>query len=293
MPYEGVSTLFQNLVMNTQLTPEQYDDASGKHHRVRAVLNQAYYGITNNTANSFVVGSYGKNTEIKPPSDIDILFCLPPSVYERFSKRSGNIQSQLLQEVKEVLQANWKSTSMKADGQIIFVPFVTYAIEVLPTFLLQSTQYWHADANNGGQWRTTDPKAEKERITTSNIATKGKTIHLIKLAKAWKESRTVKIKSLVLELLATNFLTQWQHTNTTGYVYYDFMIRDFLNYLLGYKNSYVTIPGTGDVVFTGDLWVAQATFAYNAAIRAADYGAEDKLSSAKTEWGSIFGNYLV
>jgi len=39
----------------------------------------------------------------RPPRDVDALFLLPDDVYFRFQQRSGNRQSQLLQEVKDAL----------------------------------------------------------------------------------------------------------------------------------------------------------------------------------------------
>jgi hypothetical protein len=291
MPYTGVGALFESIVANTQLWSDESKDASGKHSRVRATLNKAYYGIDSETANSLLVGSYGKNTAIRPPSDIDILFQLPFSVFERYRNRTGNIQSQLLQEVKGILQQRFPTTEIKADGQIILVPFTSYLVEVLPAFKLTTNQYWHADTNNGGKWRTTDPIAEVNALEASNKETRDKTIHLIKMAKAWKRIRNVSVKSLVLELTAPTFLSTWQHKDKT-FLYYDFMVRDFFDYLMKQQNRHLTLPGTGDFVYTGDAWAAQARFASSAAQRATDLGQEDKIQAAKEEWRNIFGSYV-
>jgi hypothetical protein len=298
MAYIGVRTLFQNLVASVQLKPEQAADAAGKHERVRRVLNRWYYSLDSGSANSLVVGSYGKDTEIRPPSDVDVLFQLPWSVFERFKGRTGNIQSQLLQEVKYVLEKSFSSTAMRGDGQVVMVPFATYAIEVLPAFRLTDGKYWYPDTNAGGRWQTTDPAAERSALVQSNARTGGKTIHLVKLLKAWKQIRSVSIKSFVLELIAQDFLDQWAHNKDsggamTGYAYYDFMMRDFFAYLGTKKLGYLFSPGTYDLVHLGDAWEAQARFAANAAARATTLGAEDKLDRAKEEWRNIFGYYLV
>jgi hypothetical protein len=294
MPFTGVSTLFETLVANTQLTQAQLDDASGKHARVRAVLNKAYYGIDSGTANSFLVGSYGKKTAIRPPSDVDILFSLPWSVFSRFKERTGNIQSQLLQEVKGILQKSFPTTAMKADGQIVLVPFTTYAIEVLPAFefTIYSSGFYHADSNGGGSWRSTDPKAEMQVLVESNRISGSKTTHLIKLMKAWKIVCGVKIKSLGLELLAIRFMSGWQYKKE-GYLYYDFMVRDFLGFILNNVNAWIPISGTSETISLGSEWEAQARIALNAAIRATVHGAEDRPYSAKDEWRNIFGNYIT
>src|SRR5919109_911786 len=123
MAFEGTSALFQRLIANLQLTSEQTADAAGKHQRVRRALNSWYWGVDNGTANSLLIGSYGKDTEIRPPSDVDILFELPWSVYQRYQDRLGNKQSQLLQEVKSVLERIFPTTRMRGDGQVVVVPF--------------------------------------------------------------------------------------------------------------------------------------------------------------------------
>ena len=90
------------------------------HSGVRRCLNYNYYGTSSGAANSFLVGSWGKSTEIRPPRDIDVMFVLPFEVYQRFEQRPGNKQSQLLQEVKGVLARNYPATEMRGDG-VLFV----------------------------------------------------------------------------------------------------------------------------------------------------------------------------
>ena len=291
MAYTGIPTLFENIVANTHLTQAQMADAIIKHSGIRSVLNKAYYGITSTSANSLLVGSYGKQTAIRPPSDIDILFILPEAVYTRFSNRSGNVQSQLLQEVKWHLASEYPTTRLQADGQIIAVPFVSFAVEVLPAFLLSNGKYLHADSNGGGTWRTTDPKAEMSNLTSMNSVSNGKTTHLIKLIKAWRKEVGVHIKSLVIEILAAEFMLSWQHRTTAGYIYYDFMIRDFFQFLTNKSNIYLTIPGAGDFVYTQNSWLYQAQRAAIIAVDAVTYGSNDFPISAKEEWRKLFGKY--
>jgi hypothetical protein len=297
MPFAGIATLFQSLVAAVQLTSDQVSDAAGKHQRVRRALNSWYYDLESSTANSLLVGSYGKDTEIRPPSDVDILFELPSSVYERISRRTGNVQSHLLQEVKGVLERTFPTTTMRGDGQVVRVPFASYAVEVLPTFRLTDGKYWYPDTNEGGKWKTTDPTAEKASLRQSNERTGGKATHLIKLAKAWRSTRGVRIKSFLLELMAVGFLDSWNYNRTSdgtlsSYLYYDYMMRDFFRYMVSKAKAFFWVPGTNDLVYAGDEWLAQARFAFNTAERATAFGSNDKYDQAKAEWRNVFGTYL-
>lgn len=107
-----------------------------------------------------LAGSWGKSTEVRRPRDIDVLFVLPPVVFERYQLVVGNRQSQLLQEIRAVLARTFTTTTMRADGQVILVPFATYSVEVVPAFNPGNGQYWICDTNDGGRYKTTDPNAE-------------------------------------------------------------------------------------------------------------------------------------
>src|SRR4051812_15979671 len=96
----SVSSRFTRFLNNLLLTEAQKSDGATKHAGVRTCLNRNYYASTSSTANSFLIGSWAKATRIRPPRDIDVVFELPRSVYDRFEQRPGNKQSQLLQEVR-------------------------------------------------------------------------------------------------------------------------------------------------------------------------------------------------
>src|SRR5258708_35590422 len=102
----SVSKRFEQLLDNIGLTTAQEDDVKTKRASVCKVLNTKYWSSSSETDNSFYVGSWGKYTRIRPPRDVDVLFKLPKSVYDRFQLRTGNKQSQLLQEVKDTLKAS-------------------------------------------------------------------------------------------------------------------------------------------------------------------------------------------
>ena len=315
-----VSQRFIKFLSNIQLTRQQLDDAITKHNGVRKTLHEAYYSSAYEPTvtkqmnevyksalfrsydaselqldegyvyrSSLLVGSYGKNTAIAPPSDIDILFQLPYDQFNRYDNYYGNGQSQLLQDVKAVLKKTYSRTDLRADGQVVLVPFSSYNVEVLPAFKLMSGQYYYPDTHNGGSWKITDPKAEKENISDSNKRSKGNTVRLIKMIKAWKHYCNVPIKSLVIELRAVNFLSSWKYYDK-GATYYDWMIRDFFEELLKYVNGSCAIPGLEEKIFYGDLWESKAKSALSRSKKACEYEAGNDPDSATDEWKKIFGS---
>lgn len=272
------------------LTADQQSDGQTKHTGVRQCLDEWYYG-SKYSGNGFLVGSWGKSTEIRPPRDIDIIFVLPKSVYDRFQERSGNKQSQLLQEIKYVLSQTYSTTEMSGDGQVVIVPFSSYGVEVVPAFLLQGGQYWICDTNDGGRYKTADPNAEIKKVKDSNDATKGNTRDLIRMLKRWQEYCNVPLKSFLIELLAMDFLASWQYKGNST-VYYDWMVRDFFLFLKNKSQwSSVIVPGTYESIYLGDTgWQSRAESAYNRAVKAIEYETSNMPYSAGGEWQKIFGD---
>jgi tRNA nucleotidyltransferase (CCA-adding enzyme) len=139
------STFCGNLVIQDGGTISQRYTAITKR------LNTDYWDTTSDTAHSLYVGSYGRNTAIDGFSDLDMLFQLPYEVWQQYDHHIGNGQSALLQAVRASISTTYSTTSIRADGQVILVPFkdgITF--EVVPAFLNNAGSYTYPDANDGG-----------------------------------------------------------------------------------------------------------------------------------------------
>lgn len=283
-----VATRFDRFLNNITLTEDQKNDGDRKHFGVRNCLNQAYYGWNSDTANSRLIGSWGKYTRIRPPRDIDVLFELPYAVYTRFQQRSGNKQSQLLQEVRYHLSQKYPNTDIKGDGPVVVIPFASYRVELAPAFVLSGGQYWIPRTENGGYYKTTDPDAEIKYVADSNDAT-GNTRNLIRMLKCWQACCNVPMKSFWLELFAVSFLATYQYRDKSK-GWYDWLVRDFFEYLKGRANTYLFVPGTGEGMFVGDDWKSRAETAYNRAFKACQYEGDKMPYHAGSEWQKIFGD---
>jgi hypothetical protein len=139
-----------------------YDDFGG--HGVLNCLNQRYYETTSDESRGLLIGSWGKDTATRPPRDVDTYFILPPEVHARFEMRIGNRQSALLQEVRNVLMPTYPTTEMRSDGHVVIVRFGSYAVEVVPAFLLTNGRYWICDTSGQGSYKVADPDAEARYI---------------------------------------------------------------------------------------------------------------------------------
>ncbi len=279
---------FNNFYKNLILTQDQIDDGITKHLGVRQCLNRHYYNSNSYTENSFLIGSWAKNTRVRPPRDIDLYFVLPTNVYYQFQNYAGNKQSALLQEVKNVLQRTYPTTIMRGDGQVVMVGFSSINVEVVPTFALNNGRYWICNTHNGGYYMETDPTTELTHISIVHSTTNNNLRPIIKMLKIWQSHCNVPIKSFHIELIAAEFLRQspWK---LNDYFYYDWILRDFFAFLYSKANTTIYVPGTYESIFLGDLWMSRAETAYYRAAKACEYEYNDWIELAGEEWQKIFG----
>ena len=239
----SVSQRFSQFLDNIALTSTQVTSGREARESVVETLNAEYWKSASKTNNSKFVGSWGKFTQVRPPRDVDVLFLLPTSVYTRFEGRSGNKQSQLLQEVKGVLSDKFRSTAIKGDGPVVIVPFASYAVELIPAFSLTDGKYWICMTDMGGYYKTADYDAEASYIATVNQDSKGNLRDLVRMMKRWQSYCSVPIKSFWIEIVAAEFISGWGNKGKSA-LYYDLMVRDFLSYLKSKRYGVVYAPGT-------------------------------------------------
>ena len=284
---DGIGAKFSRFLSKIELTEIQINLASTRHYAIRQKLESEFLG-----SKTFLVGSHAKNTNIRPPADLDIMLILPQTVYDKYNSWNyygKNPQSQLLQEVKNKIQKHYPNTAMKADGQVIIVPFASsFAVEIVPAFKKIFGGFMICDTNNGGRWKDIDPEGENSALTKSNSSTNGNSIRLIKMMKAWRNTCNVELKSIHIELLVQDFLRNYEHKDKTA-VYYDFMCRDFFAYLCNKWSNSISHSTLSETFELGDAWKSKALSAHRRAVKAIEYGNQQPYS-ANEEWQKIFGN---
>lgn len=279
---------FSGFLSNIRMTDNQKQSGQSNHASVRRCLNNHYYGSSSDTTNSLLIGSWARATRVRPPRDIDVMFVLPAHIYRTYETKTGNKQSQLLQEVKRVLGECFTRTDMSADGQVVLIPFASQAVELVPCFE-QASQYKICDTNNGGSWKIVDPAAQQQRLSQSDSDSNGNVRDLVRMLKMWQTNSSVPVKSFWLEMLSEEFINQWSEKGKTT-VYYDWMVRDFLKYMIGRAGGYLILPNTYEVIMLGDSWKSKAQSAYDRAVKGCTYEVSGTDFDAWWEWKNIFGD---
>lgn len=288
----GLAEWFSTFCANIQV--QDGGTISTRYKNITRRLNSDYWTTTSDTAHSLYVGSYGRNTAIQGISDLDMIFQLPYSVYEQYNNYSGNGQSALLNAVKTSIEKTYSTTSIRADGQVILVPFndcITF--EVVPAFINKDDSFTYPDSNNGGRWRTTNPKPEIEAIRARNAVCNGNLILLCRMMRSWQNKWNVPIGGLLIDTLAYQFIESYTYRDKS-YLYYDFFCRDFFKWMAEQDENqeYWKAPGSGQYVYGKGLFQYKANRCYNISLEAiAHETASPKQEwSAKQKWRDIFGN---
>lgn len=280
----SISEIFQQFIDNIAI--DNREQISKRYGTITKALNEKYRNSSSETANTLQVGSYGRYTAIKNISDLDMIYMLPASQWDRF--KDGR-QSVLLQEIKNVLKdvGNFSRTEIWGDGQVVVISFSNHDIEVLPAFEQDDGSFKYPDSNSGGSWPITKPRLEIAAVSDIDKAKNGNLRHLCKMIRAWKNKHGVAMSGMLIDTLAYNFLNSTTEYDDKSYTYHDWMVRDFFLYASSQPNQdYYLAPGSRQHVKIKKKFQKKAKKAYDLSLEAI---AAEKLQSVNTKWKKIFG----
>lgn len=286
----GVGEDFATFCSNVAVRDRE--SISQRYRQLTRRLNTEFWNTDSYDAHSLYLGSYGRGTATGLTSDVDMLMQLPYSVYQQYAAWQSNGQSGLLQAVRVAIKKTYSVTEVGADGQVVVVPFTDgITFEVLPAFLNKDGSYTYPDANGGGQWRTTNPRPEMTAMDRRDAECNFNLKMLGRMARAWKATCNVPISGLLIDTLAYNFIGSWAYRDKS-YLYYDFMSRDYFNFLAEQSEtqSYWLSPGANQWVWRTGNFRYKAAQARDTAVRAIDHYSKNQGWSARQAWREIYGS---
>lgn len=289
------STLFAAFDESLQPTEEDEDAKLGRALDCVTALHKRYYNDDKPSKRMSLIGSFPKGTSVRPASDIDVVFHMPAGTYKRFHDYVGNGQSALLQEVRSVLLSRFPRTQIKGDGPVAVVEFSSgAAVEVVPAVLVENANILHVNGQvpvtrGGGKWENADYGAQFDRFDELNRRRGGQLARLIRYMKAWRRAHNAIFKSIVMELMAVEFLSSWDsNLGQTGHTYDDWLVRDFLSFMTSNEDTTFRLPDSGKAIETGYGWRTDARASLADAKRACAHDDGSRLYIAA--WKQVLGN---
>lgn len=197
-----INEAFAQLVNNNQV--DNKEDIQTTIDGIDSKIDASYYDNQAKDKHYILAGSMGRGTSIRKKSDVDVCFVLPNSVYERFEARQGNVQSQLLTEVKEKLVEKYSRTDLNTDGQVVDLDFTNYLVEVLPCFKLLSlnNELTHPDSHDSGNgcgaWKGTNPLKQIATVNEFSLQFKHYK-ELCQIVRCWRRSQNIVLKGILID----------------------------------------------------------------------------------------------
>ncbi len=279
----GISEDFKTFLDNIKI-----DNAATialRYGEVTASLNKEFRDTESKTANSLQVGSYGRWTAIKGISDLDMIYIMPAGKWDSY-KDGG--QYRLLHDAKAAIKRRYPSTTVKVDRLVVRVLYNDFHIEVMPAFKLADGSYKYPDTAKGGSWKITKPQAELNEMSEANERKNRNLRRLCKMARAWKNKHGVAMGGLLIDTLAYNFLESTDKYDTKSFHYYDYMCRDFFEFLADQpKQSEYAALGSRQRVRVKKRFERKAKKAYDLCLKAIDASGQ---KNERQKWRDVFGN---
>jgi hypothetical protein len=287
----ATASRFERFQREIELTSKERDEAQARAESVGKSLHSLFYPTDVYDGRTMqLAGSFAKGTSVRPVRDVDVLFSLPFGTFSQYYNYAGNGQSALLQKVRAQLLLRYPRSEIRGDGPVVKVAFTSgHYVEVVPVVPPnRGGTHWVPRTDNGGSWVQAGYNIEATNLADSDRATSGQTRRLIRMMKIWQAVRDVPIKSIVLELEAIRFLRTWRYA-ASGQTYDDYLVRDFLRYLISRAGGSSYMPGTTNTVSYGQAWVGKTKTALEHAERACRWEAQDDDLMACFTWREIFG----
>ena len=190
------------------------------------------------------------------------------------------------------LLKTYSSSKVSADGQVVDIMFSDgIKFEVVPSFRYSDgSGFCYPDTNNEGSWRNMNPGMEIGVFNYRNNETNKNLKKLCRMARAWKENKTVLMSGILIDSIAYNFMLSYQYAKES-FIYYDWISRDFFKYV--YDNAdkrYWNKPGSTGMIERKYNIKDDAKFAYDKACEAIEDGEKGYSFCWHNEWREIYGS---
>lgn len=275
---DAFKTFFSNLkVDNAEAISLRYGE-------ITSTLNRKFRNTESKTANNLQVGSYGRWSAIKGISDLDMLYIMPAGLWDEYK---SNGQYNLLSDNCSAIKDRYPRTTVFVDRLVVRVLYNNFHIEVQPVFKLSDGSFRYPDTYNGGSWKITKPQDEINAMAEFDLQKNKNLRRLCRMARAWKNKHGIAMGGLLIDTIAHNFLQQNEEYDERSYFYYDYMSRDFFEYLKDQPNQdYYAALGSGQRVRVKKKFQKKAKKAYELCLSAIEAEGADYRND---RWRKIYG----
>ena len=187
---------FLEFKQNIEPTDSQIEQISISNNNIREKLSNS--NIIE-IIDSFLIGSYSRNTLIRPINDIDIFLKV------HYGRHNKLLPKQIINMLHCKAIRIFSKSTIKSDSPCVIIDFEHCTFELIPYFAYDNIpDIFIIPNHDGSNFIHSSPFKINELLTKSNEQHDGKLIPLIKMIKNWKRKFPAAkfIKSFIIEILS-------------------------------------------------------------------------------------------
>lgn len=275
------------------------------------------------TDNDIYFGSFARKTKKRELDDIDIMICLSGNgtTYSEYFDRielnvpdtatnlkklcndnsntlnSRKVINKFISMLEDIPQ--YKKAEMKLNKQaaVLNLNSYTWSFDIVPCFITSEDsngKTYYIIPDGKGNWMKTDPRIDKERVTTVNQNHDGNVLNIIRIMKYWNKRPTM--PSMESYLIENMILDYYESKSEKASSYVDFEIPNVLAYINTHIHSSVNDPKgiQGDInelTFEERNKIQSRSYTdYYKAVDATKFENEKNYKSAIKKWEEVFGD---
>lgn len=206
-------------------------------------------------------GSFARKTKTRPLDDIDLMvgisadgcyysenswddikLCFPDNYTGKLKNYADTRNSSYLSSTRITNAfktelgniSQYSSAEIKRDGEAATLKLVGYSwnFDIVPCFFTKPDIFgntYYLIPNRNGGWKKTDPRLDRDRLSTVNQNQSGNVLNVIRILKYWKQEKRVNIGSYLLEAMVLYYYESRSNNTCTQYV--DLELENVFNHL--------------------------------------------------------------
>lgn len=202
-----VEAALWQIARSIEPTPTQKAGAQGSHNHLRDLLNTGQ--MARRITNSYLSGSYARDTAIRPIDDVDVVFEINPLAWGSGFTLLVPLPppERVLESFASAIRYRYPVSSVFGQRRSVRLSLYHLDIDVVPAVPdRQQALVVSIPDRDSGEWIRSAPRRHQAIAAEVNTSRQGRFKPLVKLLKYWNGNlpETIRAKSFMIETLATH-----------------------------------------------------------------------------------------
>lgn len=222
----AIEAVLRRILADIEPTATQKSGAQRSHNHLRDLLDTGQ--MAKRITNSYLSGSYARNTAIWPLDDVDVIFEVDPAYWPGSILRSHPPPRRVLDSFATAIRRRYALSSVYGQRRSVRLELYHLDIDVVPAIrtAIDSDVILVPD-RYADDWIKSSPQGHSDKASQLNKLHSGKFKPLVKLAKFWNSNlpESVRCKSFTIETIGARMFGQPRFTSLADglLLFWDFL----------------------------------------------------------------------